>query len=63
MSNTTSSRLDETPDPDESAAPVAPRPELAEEVQALLPDELINELLSGARTEEEIAGPASCSPR
>ena len=34
-----------------------PRPELAEEVKALLPDELIDELLAGARTEEEIAGP------
>ena len=27
------------------------------EVKALLPDELIDELLAGARTEEEIAGP------
>jgi putative transposase len=35
----------------------APRPELAEEVKALLPDGLIDELLAGARTEEEIAGP------
>src|SRR5580693_7360896 len=34
-----------------------PRPELAEEVKALLPDEVIDELLAGARTEEEIAGP------
>ena len=34
-----------------------PRPELAEEVKALLSDELIDELLAGARTEEEIAGP------
>ena len=33
-----------------------PRPELVEEVKALLPDELIDELLAGARTEEEIAG-------
>ena len=33
-----------------------PRPELAEEVKALLPDELIDELLAGARTEDEIAG-------
>ena len=32
------------------------RPELAAEVKALLPDELIDELLAGARTEEEIAG-------
>src|SRR5580700_10519956 len=32
------------------------RPELAEEVKALLPDELLDELLAGARTEEEIAG-------
>jgi putative transposase len=34
-----------------------PRPELAAGVKALLPDELIDELLAGARTEEEIAGP------
>jgi putative transposase len=34
-----------------------PRGELAEEVRALLPDELIDELLAGARTEQEIAGP------
>src|ERR1700710_2846734 len=34
-----------------------PRPELADEVKALLPDEVIDELLAGARTEEEIAGP------
>jgi putative transposase len=32
-------------------------PELAEQVKALLPDEVIDELLSGARTEQEIAGP------
>jgi trans-aconitate methyltransferase/GNAT superfamily N-acetyltransferase len=32
------------------------RPALAEEVKALLPDELIDELLAGARTEPEIAG-------
>jgi hypothetical protein len=35
----------------------APRAELADEVKALLPDGLIDELLAGARTEEEIAGP------
>src|SRR5579871_4834730 len=34
-----------------------PRPELAEEVKALLPDGLIDELLAGARTQDEIAGP------
>src|SRR3984957_12172794 len=33
-----------------------PRPELADEVKALLPDELIDELLAGAKTEQEIAG-------
>ena len=33
------------------------RPELAEEVKALLPNELIDELLAGSRTEQEIAGP------
>jgi putative transposase len=40
-----------------AARPRAPRPELAEEVKALLPDGLIDELLAGARTEEELAGP------
>jgi putative transposase len=39
------------------AARRAGDPELAEQVKALLPDELIDELLAGARTEEEIAGP------
>jgi putative transposase len=39
------------------AARPALRPELADEVKALLPDEVIDELLAGARTEEEIAGP------
>src|SRR6202162_5519089 len=34
-----------------------PRAELADEVKALLPDGLIDELLAGARTEQEIAGP------
>src|ERR1700687_5752177 len=33
------------------------RPELADEVRALLADEVIDELLAGARTEEEITGP------
>jgi putative transposase len=36
---------------------LAPRAELADEVKALLPNELIDELLAGARTQEEIAGP------
>src|SRR5271154_2148556 len=40
-----------------AARPRAPRPELAEEVKALLPDGLIDELLAGSRTEEELAGP------
>jgi putative transposase len=40
-----------------AARPREPRPELADEVKALLPDELIDELLAGARTEQEIAGP------
>jgi putative transposase len=40
-----------------AARPRAPRPGLAEEVKALLPDGLIDELLAGARTEEELAGP------
>jgi putative transposase len=66
MSTTISSRLDENQDPDQSASlaraggarrPPPPRPELAAEVKALLPDELIDELLAGSRTQEEIAGP------
>ena len=75
MSTTISSRMDETPDSDESAGvarsepggraqrragaarPPGPRPELAEQLKALLPDEVIDELLADAGTEEEIAGP------
>jgi putative transposase len=37
--------------------PPPDRPELAAEVKALLSDGLIDELLAGARSEEEIAGP------
>jgi putative transposase len=33
------------------------RPELVAELRALLPDELLDELLAGVRTEEEITGP------
>jgi putative transposase len=40
-----------------AARPPGPRPELAEEVKALLPDEVVDELLAGARTEEGITGP------
>src|SRR6202046_1456829 len=75
MSTTISSRMDEVPDPDESAGvarsepggrakrragaarPPGPRPELADAVKALLPDEVIDELLAGAGTEEGISGP------
>jgi putative transposase len=41
----------------------AGRPELAEELKALLPDEVIDELLAGARTEEEITGPGGLLSR
>src|SRR5215475_11436628 len=41
----------------------ARRPELAEELKALLPDELLDELLAGARTEEEITGPGGLLSR
>jgi transposase-like protein len=51
MSSTIPGRLDE------SSGPPAARPELAAELKALLPDELLDELLAGARTEEEITGP------
>src|ERR1700729_999023 len=75
MSTTISDRLDETPDPADSAGvarsepggrakrragaarPPGSRPELADEVKALLSDEVIDELLAGAGTEEGIAGP------
>jgi putative transposase len=40
-----------------AALPRAPRPGPAEEVKALLPDAVIDELLAGARTQEELAGP------
>jgi len=40
-----------------AARPPGPRPELVDEVRALLPDEVIDELLAGAGTEEAIAGP------
>jgi putative transposase len=39
-----------------AARPPGPRPELGEHVKSLLPDAVIDELLAGARTEEEIAG-------
>jgi putative transposase len=73
MSTTIPSRLDESTDPSaggvERSEPggrakrgaaggrSARRSELADEVKALLPDEVIDELLAGARSEEEIAGP------
>jgi putative transposase len=73
MSTRIPSRLDESTDPSaagvERSEPggrakrgagggrSARRPELAEEVKALLPDEVIDELLAGARSEEEIIGP------
>jgi hypothetical protein len=73
MSTTIPSRLDESGDPSAAGAERSEpggrakrgggggrrdgRPELAAELKALLPDELLDELLAGARTEEEIAGP------
>ncbi len=72
MSTTIPSRLDESTDPSAAGAersePVGRakrggggerregRPELADELKALLPDELLDELLAGARTEEQITG-------
>ncbi|MFZ0385091.1 MAG: IS256 family transposase [Solirubrobacteraceae bacterium] len=40
-----------------AARPPGIRPELADEVKALLPDDVVDELLAGAGTEEGIAGP------
>jgi putative transposase len=71
MSSTIPSRLDEPSDPSVVGAERSEpggralrgagggrgRPELAAELKALLPDELLDELLAGARTEEEITGP------
>jgi putative transposase len=73
MSTRIASRLDESTDPSAAGAErsepggrakrgggggrPAWRPELAEELKALLPDELLDELLAGARSEEEITGP------
>ena len=53
MSSTINSRLDEFQDPEDAA----PRPEgLDDRVRDLLPDAVVDELLAGARTEQEIAG-------
>jgi putative transposase len=72
VSTTIPSRLDESSEPGRAgversepggrakrgAGAARPsRVELADEVKALLPDELLDELSAGARTEEEIAGP------
>jgi len=54
MSTTISSSLEERSDPARLSS--ASR-ELADEVKVLLPDGLIDELLAGARTDEEITGP------
>jgi Transposase, Mutator family len=71
MSSTIPSRLDESSDPSAAGAERSEpggraqrgagggrgRPELAAELKALLPDELLDELLAGAGTEVEISGP------
>jgi putative transposase len=76
MSTTINSRLDDLPEPDESAGVARrepprgraqrragavrrpdPGPELGERVREVLSDEVIDELLAGARTEEDITGP------
>jgi putative transposase len=71
MSTRIASRLEESTDPSAAGAERSEpggraqrgagggrgRPELAAELKALLPDELLDELLAGARTEEEITGP------
>ena len=73
MSTTIPSRLDEPTGPSAAGAERSEpggraergggggrrveRPELAAGLKALLPDELLDELLAGARTEEEITGP------
>src|SRR5690349_16646376 len=71
MSSTIPSRLDEFSDPSAAGAEWGEaggraqrgagggrgRPELAAELKALLPGELLDELLAGARTDEEISGP------
>ena len=73
MSSRIPSRLDEPTDPPAAGAERSEpggrakrgagggrssrRSELPGELKALLPDELLDELLAGARTEEEITGP------
>lgn len=73
MSTRVASRLEESTDPSAVGAErrepggrakrggggrrPAGRPELADGLKALLPDELLDELLAGVRTEEEIACP------
>src|SRR5262245_44993750 len=79
MSTRIPSRLDESTDPSAAGAErsepggrarrgggggrAAGRPGLADELRALLPDELLDELLAGARTEEEITGPGGLLSR
>jgi len=76
MSTTIPSRLDESKDPSAAGAEWSEsvgrarrgagggrwegRPELADQLKALLPDELLDELLADARTEEQITGVGCC---
>src|SRR5262249_25786604 len=71
MPSTIPSRLDESSEPSAARAERSEpggraqrgaggarrRPELAAGLKVLLPDELLDELLAGARTEGEITGP------
>jgi hypothetical protein len=77
MSTTIPGRLDESTDPSAAGAErsepggraqrgggggrSAGWPELAPELKALLPDELLDELLGGARTERRSPGREGCS--
>src|SRR5262245_5686552 len=78
MSTTIPSALDESRDPAAGAERSEPggrakrgggggrpsrAPDLAAELKALLPDELLDELLAGARSGEEIAGPGGLLSR
>lgn len=56
MSGTITTRLDEHQDPEDAARRPDPHPELTDRVKQLLPDEVIDELLAGASTEQQLTG-------
>lgn len=58
MSSTIPGRLEDSSDPSSASAAFRPEPSgLGDRLGALLPDGVLDELLAGARMEEEIVGP------